>query len=74
MEDKYIALYEGNKEFHDYVERLMNPKKNFGGRKLEEVLAMKIVQEVGDYYAKNSDTPYFPISPMDICECDDKSC
>lgn len=70
----YKQLYYENSKFKEYVDRLMNPKKRFAGRSMEEVLAMKIVQEVWDYYAKNSDTPYSPISPSDICECDDKSC
>lgn len=77
MEDRYMALYETNKEFHDYVDRLMNPKKNFGGRSLEEVLSMRTVRDVGDYYAKISATPESPLSPVsphDFCECEDKSC
>lgn len=77
MEDKYMVLYETNKEFHDYVDRLMNPKKNFGGRSLEEVLAMRTVRDIGDYYVKNSVTPESPLSPVsphDFCECEDKSC
>ena len=74
MEDRYMVLYETNKEFHAYVDRLMNPKKNFGGRKLEEVLAMRTVREVADYYVKNSTTPESPVSPHDFCECEDKSC
>ena len=74
MEEKYRLIYETNEAFHAYVDRLTNPKKNFGGRKLEEVLSMRTVRDVADYYVKNSDTPYSPISPMDICDCDDKSC
>lgn len=77
MIEKYKSIYETNKAFHDYVNRLMNPKKNFGERTLEEVLSMRTVQDIGDYYVKNSDSndsPVSPVSPHDFCECEDKSC
>ena len=77
MIEKYRLIYETNKAFHDYVNRLMNPKKNFGERTLEEVLSMRTVQDIGDYYVKNSnsnDSPVSPVSPIDVCSCDDRSC
>lgn len=77
MEEKYRLIYETNDAFRAYVDRLMNPKKNFGGRKLEEVLSMRTVRDVADYYVKNSATPespFSPVSPYDFCECEDKSC
>ncbi len=77
MIDKYMLLYEGNKEFHDYVDRLMRPGKNDAGIKLEEILARKTVKDVGDYFEKkpaNEASPISPISPNDFCSCEDKSC
>lgn len=77
MIEKYKLIYETNEAFHDYVNRLMNPKKNFGERTLEEVLSMRTVQDIGDYYAKISVTPESPLSPVsphDFCDCEDKCC
>lgn len=70
----YKQLYYENAKFKEYVDRLMNPKKRYPGRSLDDVLKLKIVREVGDYYSKNSDSPDSPFSPSDICDCDDKSC
>lgn len=78
MIDKYMLLYEGNKEFHDYVERLMRPGKKDCGSKLSDILQRKTVQDIGDYYLRKSggfeSSPFSPISSHDICECEDKSC
>ena len=70
----YKQLYYENTRFREYVDRLMNPKKRYSGRSLDDVLELKIVREVGDYYLKNGDSPNSPVSPIDICDCDDKSC
>lgn len=73
----YKQLYYENDKFKKYVDRLMNPKKRYSGRSLDDVLKLKIVREVGDYYDKNSVTPESPLSPVsphDFCECEDKSC
>lgn len=70
----YKQLYYENDKFKKYVDRLMNPKKRYSGRSLDDVLKLKIVREVGDYYSKNSDSPNSPFSPSDICDCNDKSC
>ena len=77
MIDKYILLYEGNKEFHDYVERLRRPGKNDEGVKLEEILARKTVKDVGDYFESKPASEVSPVSPVstnDFCGCEDKSC
>lgn len=81
MEDKYMELYETNKEFHDYVDRLTRSGKNDHGKKLEDILARKTVREIGEYYAKigedKSDqfgTPISPASPNEFCDYEDKSC
>lgn len=73
----YKLLYYENAKFKEYVDRLMNPKKRYSGRSLDDVLKLKIVREVGDYYSQNNDSPnspFSPVSPIDICDCDDKSC
>lgn len=70
----YKQLYYENARFKEYVDRLMNPKKRYSGRSLDDVLALRIVREVGDYYEKNNDSPLSQLSPHDICECEDKSC
>ncbi len=70
----YKQLYYENDKFKKYVDRLMNPKKRYSGRSLDDVLKLKIVREVGDHYSKNSDSPNSPFSPREICDCDDKSC
>ena len=76
--DRYMQLYETNKEFHDYVERLRRPGKNDFVRPLEEILSGEIVRNIGDYYASRpaseNASPVFPVSPNDFCSCDDKSC
>lgn len=77
MIDKYMLLYEGNKEFHDYVDRLMRPGKNDAGIKLEEILAKKTVKDVADYFVSKPETeqnPGFPGVPGRFCDCEDKSC
>lgn len=73
----YKQMYYENSKFKEYVDRLMNPKKRYSGRSLDDVLALRIVREVGDYYVKNSDSngsPVSPVSPNDFCDCEDKSC
>ena len=74
----YTQLYLENREFHDYVNRLMRPGKNDAGGKLEEILKRATVREIGEYYLKKSgsppDTPVFPVFPNDFCSCEDKSC
>lgn len=78
MKDKYMLLYEENREFHDYVERLRRPGKKDAGRSLREILSGVTVQNIGDYYVSrpNSEnaSPVSPPSPNDFCSCDDKSC
>lgn len=73
-----MQLYETNKEFHDYVDRLRRPGKNDTGRSLEEIFSGEIVQNIGDYYSSkpNSEnaSPVSPVSPYDFCSCEDKSC
>lgn len=72
-----MQLYETNKEFHDYVERLRRPGKNDEGCSLSELLARKTVKDVGDYFAKkpaSEASPISPASPDDFCNCEDKSC
>ena len=73
----YMKLYESSPVFRDYINRELNPKKRYGGRKLEELLEMRTVRDIGDYYAEQNascDSPVSPVSPMDICDCEDKSC
>lgn len=73
----WFHLYDDNPDFHGYVDRLMRPGKNLEGVPIEEVLCMKTVQLVGQYYAlrpKNEVSPISPISSHDICDCEDKSC
>ena len=78
MKDKYMLLYESNKEFHDYVERLRRPGKKDAGRPLEELLSGAIIRDIGDYYISrpNSEnaSPVSPPSPDSFCSCEDKSC
>lgn len=81
MKDKYMLLYESNKEFHDYVDRLRRPGKKDAGVELEEILARKTVKDVGDYYESKPTSekqspvsPYSPNQNNNICDCDDKSC
>lgn len=78
MIDKYMLLYEGNKEFHDYVERLMRPGKRDCECKLSDILQKKTVQDIGDYYLRKSggleQSPFSPVSQDLNCDCDDKSC
>lgn len=78
MIDKYMLLYEGNKEFHDYVERLMRPGKRDCECKLEDILQRKTVQDIGDYYLRKNggleSSPVFPVFSEETCECEDKSC
>lgn len=79
--DRYIQLYETNKEFHDYVERLRRPGKNDEGCSLSELLARKTVKDVGDYFESKPESekqshvsPRSPNQNNDICDCEDKSC
>jgi len=77
MKDKYMLLYEENREFHDYIERLRRPGKKDAGVKLEEILARKTVKDVGDYFEKkpaSEASPISTVSPNDFCSCEDKSC
>ena len=78
MLDKYMALYEGNQEFHDYIERLTRPGKNDHGKKLEDILARKTVREIGEYYLRKSGglekTPVSPSGNEESFECECKSC
>ena len=81
MIEKYRLLYEANPDFKEFVNRCMRKGKRYSDRKLEDVLAIKAVQNIGDYYSKtgeNFDDKFgFPVSTVstnDICECDDKSC
>lgn len=50
----YKQLYERNAAFHLYVDREMI----MYGRTLEDVLQMKTVQDVGDYYATRGEDPW----------------
>ena len=73
----YTQLYLENKEFHDYVNRLMRPGKNDAGSNLEDVLKRRTVRDIGDYYLKksgDSDPPVATVFPNDFCNCEDKSC
>lgn len=74
----YTQLYLENQEFHDYVNRLMRPGKNDASVNLEVILQRATVREIGDYYLRKSggieQYPFSPVSPHDICDCDDKSC
>lgn len=76
--NKYMILYENNKEFHDYVERLMRPGKRDCDEKITTILKRKTVKDIGDYYLSKAggleQSPFSPVSPYDICECEDKSC
>ena len=77
MIDKYMLLYEGNKEFHDYVERLRRKGKNDEGVKLEEILARKTVKDVGDYFASKPASEQnhgLPGVLKEEIECECKSC
>lgn len=78
MEDKYMVLYETNKEFHDYIERLTRSGKKDHGKKLEDILARKTVREIGEYYLRKSggleSSPVSTVSPIGDCDCDDKGC
>ena len=78
MIDKYMALYEGNKEFHDYIERLTRSGKKDHGKKLDDILARKTVREIGEYYLRKSGglekTPGFPTGNEESFECECKSC
>jgi hypothetical protein len=77
MRDKYMMLYEENREFHDYVERLRRPGKKDAGVKLEELLARKTVKDVGDYFESkpvSEQNPGFPGVRKEKIECDCKSC
>ena len=75
--NKYKDLYETNSEFHDYVSRLRKSGKNLANKTVEEVLMIKTVETVGDYYATKIPDQISPFSPnMDhgIDDCDCKSC
>ena len=73
----YMKLYESSPVFRDYINRELNPKKRYGGKKLEELLKMRTVRDIGDYYAEQSNLSTSPVSPVfPICDlgCDDKGC
>lgn len=75
--DRYMQLYETNKEFHDYVERLRRPGKNDAGIKLEEILARKTVKDVCDYFESKPESEQnhgFPGVLKEKIECECKSC
>jgi len=77
MKDKYMLLYENNKEFYDYVERLRRPGKKDAGVKLEEILARKTVKDVGDYFESkpvSEQNHGLPGVFKEEIECDCKSC
>lgn len=77
MKDKYMLLYESNKEFHDYIERLRRPGKKDAGVELEEILAKKTVKDVGDYFESKPASEQnhgFPGVLKEKIECDCKSC
>lgn len=74
----YMELYKTNAEFHDYVERLTRSGKNDHGKDLNDILAMRTVQDIANYYMrKNGGLEPSPISPVStVCDlgCDDKGC
>lgn len=77
MKDKYVLLYEKNREFHDYVERLRRPGKKDAGIELSKLLARKTVKDVGDYFESKPASEQnhgFPGVPERLCSCEDKSC
>lgn len=74
---KYKELYETNSEFRNYVSRLRRSGKNLADKTVEEVLMIKTVETVGDYYSTKIPEQKSPFSPnMDhgIDDCDCKGC
>jgi len=47
--DKYLELYRNDSRFQRYVDACVKEEK----KSLEEVLAMRVIQNVGDYYIAN---------------------
>lgn len=81
MTEKYRLMYDTNSDFKQFVDRCMRKGKRYSDRKLEDVLALKTVQDIGDYYAKTGENfddrfgfPVSTVSTNDICEYEDKSC
>lgn len=74
----YKSIYDNNKEFREYVDRLMRAGKNDHGKDLNDILKRKTVQDIADYYVrKNGGLEPSPVSTVStVCDlgCDDKGC
>lgn len=55
--DKYMNLYRSDSRYQHYVDVCMKEEK----KSLEEVLLMKVIQNVGDYYMDNPPKEEVPV-------------
>ena len=55
--DKYMEIYKNDSRFQHYVDVCMKEEK----KSLEEVLLMKVIQNVGDYYMDNPPKEVVPV-------------
>jgi hypothetical protein len=75
--ERCCKIYRENREFKNFIFRLKRPGKQWNGFEVEELLKMKTIQDIGEYYLKKcegkKDCDSSPVSPM-FLEEEDKSC
>lgn len=70
---KCCKIYRENREFKNFIFRLKRPGKQWNGFEVEELLKMRGIQEIADYYSNKPGNDSSPVSPM-FFEKEDKSC